>query len=129
MNKLTQQYMELVDNLSDINYDAPFLSELEKKFTEIMDMKELYEFKHALPSTTTAQFQSTIETMHRAFIEGYLLAGLEDNSQSESTFKKYAACLGQATTEEEQDEKNDSSGINGMPISIQLYVPKFKRPQ
>lgn len=85
MKKITEQWLELVTNLADIDYNtAPFITELAEKFSEIFDYKDMDEFKNADCSMTKSTFNVLSGIMRRAFTEGYLLAQMEQKEANKN---------------------------------------------
>ena len=83
MKKITKLWLELHNLLEDVPDMDEFNTEVFRKFGDIFDLKEVEEYKRAKDCTqiTPLQFSTTTDVMKRAFVEGYLLAQLEQRKE------------------------------------------------
>lgn len=80
MKNITRLWTQLTDSLSEVTDNKSFLSELYDKFGEIFNLKDANEYKIASSASdiiSPKQFAHTSIAMQRAFVEGYLLAQME----------------------------------------------------
>ena len=79
MDNTTRLYEQLKQYIGNQEHSLTNIDTLYNKFQTIFDIKEIAEFKNAMTAEpyTPAQFVQLASTMKRSFIEGYLLAQLE----------------------------------------------------
>ena len=80
MKNITRLWTQLTDSLAEVTNNQSFMAELYSKFGEIFDLKDANEYKIAGSISdvmTPKQFSHTSAAMQRAFVEGYLLAQME----------------------------------------------------
>ena len=110
MKNITRLWTQLADSLAEITTNQSFMTELYDKFGEIFDLKDANEYKVAASVSdviTPKQFVHTSAAMQRAFVEGYLLAQME---QKQEDIKYLYNCHRKELT----NEKNTFS-INDYP--------------
>lgn len=80
MNNLTKIWNDLTAELVDKQHGEGYMEDLNKKFGEIFDIKDVTEYKQACmtePFFSPQQFTHLSNAMRRALVEGYLLAQIE----------------------------------------------------
>ena len=79
MNNTTRLYQQLREYLSAPERPTEYFEQIHDKMAGIFDIKEVAEYKNSLEveDYTPAQFKHLTSSMKRAFIEGYLLAQME----------------------------------------------------
>ena len=86
-NNTTRLYQQLRNYLTDPNRPSEYFEELQDKMAGIFDIKEVAEYKSAMEveEYTPAQFRHVTAVMKRSFVEGYLLAQLEQSRKEIKT--------------------------------------------
>ena len=79
MKKLTKLWLELISLIEEIDDIDLFNTQIYEQFKEIFDVKEVREYKRFKDTRIISplEFELTTDTMKRAFVEGYLLAQME----------------------------------------------------
>ena len=79
MDNTTRLYEQLKQYIGNAEHPLPDIEKLYNKFQIIFDLKEITEFKNAMGAEpyTPSQFVHLASSMKRSFIEGYLLAQIE----------------------------------------------------
>ena len=104
MNNLTKIWNDLTAELVDKQHSEGYLEDLNKKFGEIFDIKDVTEYKAACmdqPFFTPSQFAHLSNAMRRALVEGYILAQIERKKED---IKLLYNCYREDI---KQDEKSD----------------------
>lgn len=84
MDNATRLYEQIKQYIGNQEHSLADIDTLYNKFQAIFDIKEVTEFKNAMTTEpyTPAQFVQLASTMKRSFIEGYLLAQLEQKRKN-----------------------------------------------
>jgi hypothetical protein len=79
MDNTTRLYEQLKQYIGNTEHPLSDIEKLYNKFQTIFDLKEIAEFKNAMGAEpyTPSQFVHLASSMKRSFIEGYLLAQIE----------------------------------------------------
>ena len=104
MNNLTKIWNDLTEELVKKQQGDGYLEEINKKFGEIFDIKDVTEYKQACmaePYFSSQQFQHLSNAMRRALVEGYILAQIERKKED---IKLLYNCYREDI---KQDEKSD----------------------
>ena len=104
MNNLTKIWTDLTEELVKKQQGDGYLEEINKKFGEIFDIKDVTEYKQACmtePYFSPQQFQHLSNAMRRALVEGYILAQIERKKED---IKLLYNCYREDI---KQDEKSD----------------------
>jgi len=84
MDNTTRLYEQLKIYMNDRQQSPCYIDDLYNKFQGIFDIKEIKEYKVAANTEpyTPAQFTHLTTAMQHAFIEGYLLAQMEEHRKT-----------------------------------------------
>lgn len=107
MNNITKIWNELTEELVKKQEVDGYLEEINKKFGEIFDIKDVTEYKQACmaePYFSPQQFQHLSNAMRRALVEGYILAQIERKKED---IKLLYNCY-----REDMDKDNETDDIN-----------------
>lgn len=111
MNNLTKIWNDLTTELVDKQHSEGYLEDINKKFGEIFDIKDVTEYKAACmtePFFTPSQFAHLSNAMRRALVEGYLLAQIERKKED---IKLLYNCY----REDMKNEEDNTSPIVDVP--------------
>jgi hypothetical protein len=107
MNNITKIWNELTEELVKKQEGDGYLEEINKKFGEIFDIKDVTEYKQAVmvePFFSPQQFQHLSCAIRRALVEGYILAQVE---RKKDDIKMLYNCY-----REDMDKDNEMDDIN-----------------
>lgn len=81
MNNTTRLYQRLRNYLTAPERPVEYFEALNDRLSDIFDLKEVAEYKNSIEveEYTPAQFQHLTSAIKRAFVEGYLLAQIEQS--------------------------------------------------
>ena len=107
MDNTTRLYRQLNNYLSAPERPVEYFEEVYDKMQGIFDIKEVAEYKNSMDVEryTPAQFKHLTSSMKRAFIEGYLLAQMEQSRQEIRTLYNMYKDL-ECPIETKKDVKN-----------------------
>ena len=89
-NNTTRLYQQLRTYLSAPERPVEYFDQIQNKMSGIFDIKEVAEYKYAIETEpyTPSQFKHLTSSMKRAFVEGYLLAQMEQSREEIRTLYK-----------------------------------------
>lgn len=111
MNNITKIWDELTKEFAKKEENSKFLEEINEKFGEIFDIKDVTEYKQAVmvePFYSPQQFQHLSCAMRRALVEGYILAQLERKKED---IKMLYNCYKEDIKNEKDDGNSDTDSI------------------
>lgn len=111
MNNITKIWDELTKEFAKKEENNKFLEEINEKFGEIFDIKDVTEYKQAVmvePFYSPQQFQHLSCAMRRALVEGYILAQLERKKED---IKMLYNCYKEDIKNEKDDDNSGTDSI------------------
>lgn len=108
MNNITKIWDELTKEFAKKEENNKFLEEINEKFGEIFDIKDVTEYKQAVmvePFYSPQQFQHLSCAIRRALVEGYILAQLERKKED---IKMLYNCYKEDIKNEKDDDNSDT---------------------
>ena len=114
MNDLMKMWNDITEELVKEEHGTPGSMALVEKFSEIFDIKDVYEYKTAVcvdPCYSPRQFAHLSQAMKRAFIEGYVLAQRERKKADAALLY---SCYKQDILENKNEEADSKSIIDSI---------------
>jgi len=110
MDNTTRLYEQLKQYIGTSEHPISDIENLYNRFQTIFDIKEITEFKNSMTAEpyTPTQFVHLASTMKRSFIEGYLLAQIEQKRKDiRSVYDMYKQET-ECQTPKQKETKNES---------------------